>query len=141
MMPEIIRLKLLAPLFYARDNAADPFGPPQENGERLFCFEVEPSARRSFEPREETFLGPLLFGGKAETVSGGERLELPGGSYLFAQERARLNREEIIRLAIETQKEGLWQCLDPGPRLYLRYLFEDGREVTQVFRPYGEGGG
>jgi hypothetical protein len=39
-------------------------------------------------------------------------------------------------MAIETQKDGLWERLEPDSRLYLRFLTEDGRELTQVFRPY-----
>jgi hypothetical protein len=62
--------------------------------------------------------------------------ELPRGDYLFAQIRQVLNREEIVSMAVEIQKEGLWQRLKPGKRLYLRFLVEDGSFVTQLFRPF-----
>jgi hypothetical protein len=39
-------------------------------------------------------------------------------------------------MAIEQQKDGLWEQLRLGNHLYIRYLFEDGSPVTQVFRPY-----
>jgi hypothetical protein len=39
-------------------------------------------------------------------------------------------------MAIEQQKDGLWERLKPGNRLYLRILSEDGSPVTQLFRPY-----
>lgn len=37
---------------------------------------------------------------------------------------------------MELQKEGLWQRLELENRYYLRYLSEDGSEITQLFRPY-----
>jgi len=61
-------------------------------------------------------------------------LELPQGSYLFSQKREILNREEIIAMAIDIQQEGLWQRLKLGKKLYLRYLYEDGKCVTQILR-------
>jgi hypothetical protein len=96
-------------------------------------------------------LGPLIFAGRHEETTtpfgqqhgGSRRLELPAGNYLFAQERregnglrATLDRNEFVEMAIEVQKDGLWERLAPADRLYLRYLFEDGRAVSQVFRPY-----
>jgi hypothetical protein len=38
-------------------------------------------------------------------------------------------------MAIEVQKDGLWERLEPDSRIYLRFLTEEGRELTQVFRP------
>jgi hypothetical protein len=66
----------------------------------------------------------------------GTLVELPRGNYLFAQVRETLSRDEIIDLAIEVQSEGLWQRLELGFKYYLRFLFEDGSPVTQVFRPF-----
>ncbi|MDR2747573.1 MAG: hypothetical protein LBB77_09025 [Treponema sp.] len=67
-----------------------------------------------------------------------ELLELPRGRYLFAQERVFLERDGLIRMAVEIQKDGLWERLRLENRLYVRYLYEDGGIVTQVFRPYSE---
>ena len=73
---------------------------------------------------------------KNAALKGGEFVELPAGNYLFAQKRESLDRESVINMAVEIQQEGLWQRLKPGRRLYLRRLFEDGSEVTQLFRSF-----
>jgi len=57
------------------------------------------------------------------------------GNYIFTQKWDFLGRENIIELIIEMQKEALWQRYKPGKMLYLRYLYEDGKYVTQLFRP------
>ena len=127
---EIFLLHIHSPLFFS--SGGDPFSFREEsggneNGEKLFCFELDETQLLSFEPDNNR-----LF----EKTLSGEQLELPPGDYLFAQQRKILNREEIIALAVEIQQEGLWQRLTPGKKLYLRYLFEDGSYVTQVLRPY-----
>jgi hypothetical protein len=66
----------------------------------------------------------------------GETLELPRGRYLFAQKREALDRDAVIGLAIEVQKDGLWERLEPEENLYVRFLYEDNAAVTQIFRPY-----
>jgi hypothetical protein len=142
--PHLLKLELLAPLIYAEDRNLEPFKnhgdfKAQTAGDdRLFCFEVGAGQSDRIEPDPDLFLGSLIFSGKTakNADSAGERRELPAGTYLFAQERRILNRDECIFMAIETQKDGLWERLDPGSRLYLRFLTEEGREVTQVFRPY-----
>jgi len=137
---EIQKLNLLAPLFYFPEAAPDPFSYREGDGDKLYCFEVEETQRLCFEPDAKTLLKKLLSGGNAVAgctgAAGAARLELPAGDYLFAQEREHLGRDEIIAAAVEIQAEGLWQRLEPGNRLYLRYLFEDGSVVTQLFRPY-----
>ena len=135
METEITRLELLSSLFYAGGEeagweaagceAADPFGCAEGSGEKLFCFELDKDEALRFEPDREILLG-----------KGAPARELPKGNYLFAQKREILGREAIIGLAAEIQSEGLWQRLLPGKVLYVRYLFEDGRPVTQLFRPY-----
>jgi hypothetical protein len=62
-------------------------------------------------------------------------MELPRGRYLFAQERSFLDREAVLCMAVEMQKDGLWERLCLENRLYLRYLGEEGQAVTQLFRP------
>ena len=138
---EVQRLKLLAPLCYFPETDTDPFSYRERDGEKLYCFEIEETQRLSIEPDAKTLLKKLVFGGNAVSddcagAAGGARVELPAGDYLFAQEREILGRDEIIAAAVEIQAEGLWQRLEPGNRLYLRYLFEDGCGVTQLFRPY-----
>ncbi|MDR0400846.1 MAG: hypothetical protein LBH51_07880 [Treponema sp.] len=135
------RLELLAPLLYIPAPALEPFHPGARPGEGegkefLFCFALDESQGRSIEPEPSIFLGPLLAAGFADPAAPGGSLELPRGPYLFAQEWAFLDREETIRMAVEAQKDGLWERLRLENRLYLRYLSGDGGVVTQIFRPY-----
>jgi hypothetical protein len=145
----ITRLNLAAPLFFAREeggtdegNTIDPFGYGADTGTgRLLCFEVKDPL--SFECKAEHFLGALEAWGTelpaaALLPEGAKLLVLPPGDYLFAQERNFLRPGEITAMAVDIQQEALWQRLKPGGRLFLRYLFEDGRKVTQVFRPVAE---
>ena len=141
---EIHSLTLLAPLYYYPDERADPFSLARqtEDGERLFCFEINEKERLSFEPDYDNLIGSLVFSGIYAAVEDQEKralralLELPRGNYLFAQRREILSREEIVSMAVEIQMECLWHRHEPGERLYLRYLFEDNRWVTQLFRPF-----
>jgi hypothetical protein len=116
---EILRLNLVSPLSFT----------PHEGGESLFCFELESSESLKFEPEPAKLLGSSL---------NAERPILPAGLYMFSQMRSMLSKDEILEMAVEIQKEALWQRLIPEPRLYLRYLYEDGRDVTQIFRPFKE---
>ena len=133
MKAEIILLNLLSPLFYAPDESA-LFVYRQKDGEKLYCFELEEAQARKFEPDRRHFPGALIFAGKAGNEE--KILELKQGNYVFSQIREILNEEEVVDLAIEVQNEGLWQRLKLGSLYYVRYLFEDERGVTQIFRPY-----
>ena len=133
-------LNLCSPLQYVRSENRSA---PALNGETLFCYEVDSVQGGSIEPDRERFLGKLLFTGEklTETPSGGtgkteEFVSLPQGDYLFMQCRsdAVLTPDEWLDLAIEQQKDGLWERNRPGNLLYVRFLFEDGAFVTQVFR-------
>jgi hypothetical protein len=141
MRPEIVRLNLLQPLLYNAEPELTPWE-AKNDGEKLFCFELEPLLAREFQPDKEKFPGTLVFAGsstsetQAKAVQDGLIAELPKGNYLFTQVREALSRSEIIDLAIEVQNEGLWQRLDLGFRYYLRFLFEDGSLVTQIFRSF-----
>jgi hypothetical protein len=137
------RLELLAPLRYAPAPGLVPFPAtapriqPGEGQELLFCFGIDGAQGQSIEPEAPALLGPLLAAGASPPAPGGN-LELPRGRYLFAQERAFLGRDGVIRMAVEVQKDGLWERLRLENRLYVRYLYEDGGPVTQIFRPYSE---
>jgi hypothetical protein len=121
-----------------------------EKEEFLLCFELDPVQSQSIEPERDRLLGPLLFSGRkpfscSETGDSGtleenNRISLPEGEYLFVQRRekglyAASSTEEWLDLAIEQQKDGLWEMYNPENKLYVRYLFEDGMWVTQLFRP------
>jgi hypothetical protein len=141
--PPLVRLDLRAPLLYAGTPELDAFNCPSPNKtdeEFIFCFELDQEQSQSIEPQPENFLGRLVFSGKnVENQTQGNRaykvsLELPAGLYLFTQRRGAIGREECIALAIEQQKDGLWEKINLGNRLFLRLLYEDGSPVTQLFR-------
>jgi hypothetical protein len=138
MKPEIIRLNLLKPLLYRADSGAEPWKGKTDGIERLFCFELDSSLALEFQPDKEKFPGALVFAGKAADSEPPDsaHFELPAGTYLFAQVRETLAKDDIIHLAIEVQNEGLWQRLKLDSRYYLRFLSEDGSPVTQIFRAY-----
>jgi len=134
----LMRLDLRAPLEYEEAPELIPFKRPlsadEAAQELLFCFELDREQAGRIDPDADCFLGEIAFSGKG--TGGQGKVQLPAGLYLFAQQRRALDREECINMAIEQQKDGLWEQLWPGDRLYIRYLFEDGSPVTQIFRPY-----
>jgi len=135
--PPLIRLDLRAPLLYTETPGLSAFDcpPPSEAAmEFLFCFELDQEQSQSIEPDPKKFLEGLVFSGKSVLNQDKGDLELPAGLYLFAQQRGVIGREECIALAIEQQKDGLWEKTKLGTRLFLRYLYEDGSPVTQIFR-------
>ena len=137
-MINILRLDLCSPLFFVKDERMKPFVYEDLADEALFCFKVSPDQAGRIDPEAERFLGELLFGARrvSETACEAKAIELPAGAYLFAQEREALNQEDWLFMAIEVQKEGLWERLKLGDNVYLRCLFEDNSAVMQVFRPY-----
>jgi hypothetical protein len=140
--PPLVRLDLRAPLLYAGTPEHDVFNCPSpgEAEEFIFCFELDQEQSQSIEPQPENFLGRLVFSGRnvrnQENQADKASPELPAGLYLFAQRRGVIGREECIALAIEQQKDGLWERVNLGNRLFLRLLYEDGSPVTQLFRPF-----
>ena len=148
----LLRLDLRAPLFYAKiaglppetpifaGTAADGSSLPK-NEEFLLCYELNPAQSRNIEPEKELLLGPLVFAGRGTGGSDSpqeEAVSLPAGNYLFVQNRGENGHcapSEWLDMAVEQQKDGLWERNKPGSRLYVRFLFEDGRFVTQLFRP------
>ena len=137
---QLIRLDLRAPLEYAEASGLDPFCCIEtEDGvqESLFCFDVDTEQARRIDPDADHFLGKLVFSGRGAHEKGNlPAVRLATGLYLFTQRRRVVNREEYIYLAIEQQKDGMWERLHLENRLYIRRLFEDSSPVTQLFRPY-----
>jgi hypothetical protein len=135
-------LNLCTPLLYNRSVCQDPSFLKYEelkkgNEEILLCYEVNPIQGSSIEPDRDRYLGKLLFiGEKSPETSTESEVSLPQGNYLFTQSRADvvLTRDEWLDLAIEQQKDGLWERNKQGNMLYIRFLFEDGAFVTQAFR-------
>jgi hypothetical protein len=154
MIPSLFPLHLTAPLFYRRDDNLEPFLYTPEEGELIFAWTIPVAEAFSIEPISDRFLERFFFAGRAvpkpvelsaQTGGGetafntnagdGDLLELSQGMYFFSQIREILDREASLGLAIEVQKEALWQRFIPEPRFYLRRLFEDEKGVTQIFRP------
>jgi len=92
----------------------------------IFCYELNSLHSQTIEPDPAQLLGQQISEGL-----------LPAGIYLFMQKRSEnpLNQAEWLEMAIEQQKDGLWERHKPGNLLYVRFLFEDEANVTQVFRP------
>ena len=133
--PPLIRLDLRAPLLYTETPDLDAFGCGAEaDTEFLFCFELDQEQSQSIEPNPEFFLRRLVFSGRNVQNQNKGNLELPAGLYLFAQQRGIIGRTECIALAIEQQKDGLWEKIKLGDRLFIRLLYEDGSPVIQLFR-------
>jgi len=135
----LMHLDLRAPLAYEPAPELVPFActlTDETTPELLFCFEIAPEQAERIDPEAGPFLGELVFSGKGDGKQG--VIQLPAGQYLFTQQRAdqTLTREECVNMAIEQQKDGLWERLHLESRLYIRCLFEDGSSVTQLFRPY-----
>jgi hypothetical protein len=142
----LTKLQLCAPLNFVEfsDFSAVKL---TKNEEIMLCFDVDPAQNRSIEPDPALFLGSLAFSGRKTGGNGAKTVSLPAGTYLFAQEREvydegsqpaplseYLEAKKWLDLAIEQHKDALWERHRPGNRLYVRFLFEDGGRVTQVFR-------
>jgi len=141
----LMNLDLRAPLIFLKiDGLPSEF---RENEEILLCYDLNPAQSRSIEPDRELLLGSLVFAGRKTGDSGQfqeETIELPAGNYLFMQRRGAqispLNTDEWLDMAVEQQKDGLWERYKPENRLFVRLLFEDGSPVTQLFRVLPAGG-
>ena len=136
-----MNLDLRTPLIYAAlpdksETAGIIIGTEDEI---LLCFDLDPRQSRSIEPDPQLLLGPLVFAGRTGAGDFNDsafKVSLPAGNYLFVQRRgAVLSREEWLDMAIEQQKDGLWERNKPESRIFVRYLYEDGQPVTQLFRP------
>lgn len=94
-------------------------------GEVILSFRLDPQEAQAIEPDAAAYLAGR----------DGEPARIPAGAYLFTQRREQLDQGAWLRMAIELQKDGLWERHVLEPRLYVRRIFEDGQPVTQVFRP------
>jgi hypothetical protein len=141
---QIIKLHLASPLYYERtddpgtrwfhDYPTRAVAAETPVPECLFGFEIKAEQYRSIEPDAASFIiEPPFFKGSLSPREADFTLE--AGLYLFTQSRESLDREGILELALEIQKEGLWEGYALDRKLFLRYVFEDGAVVTQVWRP------
>ena len=142
-----MNLYLRKPLFYTRKLTQNykEIENIDENEEISLCFELNPSQSQSIEPIQEQLLGNLKFIGRKtpheeNTKQNEEQVTLPLGNYLFVQQRSAqmLKQAQWLDLAIEQQKDGLWERNKLGNLLYVRFLVEDGKVVTQVLREIQE---
>jgi hypothetical protein len=134
----LIQLDLCAPLFFSKiEDMPSEIG---EDDDFLLVYELNPEQSRSIEPVRELFLGPRIFAGRKIDILPADTAQtfvLPAGKYLFTQCRGKCNilePDEWLDMAIEQQKDGLWERHKPESKLYVRFLFEDGEFVSQLFR-------
>ena len=135
----LMNLDLRAPLYFLKiDDLPSRIG---KNEEFLLCYELNPAQSGSIEPDRGLFLGPLVFAGRKTGDSCSfqdQTVSLPAGKYLFTQRRgayiSTLSADGWLDMAVEQQKDGLWERYKPENRLFVRFLFEDDSPVTQLFR-------
>jgi hypothetical protein len=143
----MINLQLCCPLFYL--SVKDLPVKLSKNDEFLLHYELNPAQSLNIEPDKEQLPGILVFSGvKTEDNTPRQKdkltlqtVILPVGKYLFSQLRADFSDEKPLNfytdwldLAVEQQKNGLWERYKLENKLYVRYLFEDDKSVTQIFR-------
>ena len=94
--------------------------------ENILYYALNPLEACKIDPSPERYL-----------YSGAEEVrELPVGTYYFIQLRKeQIENEELIEMAIELQKEALWNRFKLENKLYRRKLFEDNSPVIQLWRP------
>ena len=145
-----IKLRLCAPLIYKKIEKNDDYCINlTKNDDLIQCYNINLHQSTNIEPDREQFLGPHIFSGlrieeknfltnqaAGEEEKPSQEATLPKGHYLLVQQRSAcpLTQPEWLEMAIEQQKDGLWERNKLGRLLYVRYLFEDGQFVTQVFR-------
>jgi len=145
-----LKFRLCAPLIYQKIEKNDDFCINlSKNDDFIQCYSINPQQSSNIEPDREQFLASHIFSGlrveeknfltnqeAGEDGNPAQTVTLPQGLYLLVQQRSAqpLSRSEWLEMAIEQQKDGLWERNKLGSLLYVRYLFEDGQFVTQVFR-------
>jgi len=137
---QLIYLDLRQPIIFTKSQEKAQIN-AMENEESLLCYKINPYQGCSIEPLKEQLLEELVYSGvknlETQTELSNEAVLLPIGRYLFVQKRAEaaLNQEEWLNLAIEQQKDGLWERNKLKNLLYIRFLYEDNAFVTQILRP------
>jgi hypothetical protein len=146
----LMRLDLRKPLVYKKISFEDMESLVilPKNEEIILCFKLNPLQSSNIEINRELFLESLVFTGQKidnmyhETKPDHQKeVVLPQGIYLFVQERSLENINKVphqiewLDMAIEQQKDGLWERNKLDNLLFVRFLHEDGAFVTQVFRP------
>lgn len=136
----LTNLTLNSPLIYEKIKELP--SETKKNEDFLLFFNMDPKECCSILPEKSSLLGSLVFTGsrrhtETASVTDIETLTIPQGEYIFMQCRdsAVLNKEDWLDMAIELQKDGLWERNKLNNELYIRFLYEDGLFVTQIFRP------
>jgi len=130
----VTQLTLCTPIFYEKiDKLPSPI---PKHTEFLLCFDINPTQSRSIEPVRSQFLDNLIFTAQKTPDNLQQEVSLPQGKYIFLQSRGTspLEQDEWLDIAIEQQKDSLWERHKLSNILYVRYLHEDDMFVTQVFR-------
>ena len=96
--------------------------------ETMCRYSLNPEEAFKIEPNPAQYLGAL-------SKTGLPAVSLPAGQYYVTQIRKeQVEDAELIDLALELQKEGLWERLKMGDELFVRQFFEDGYPVFQLWR-------
>ena len=93
--------------------------------EKLVHYTINPEEAQKIDPISDRYLLP----------NPQECDYLPAGSYFITQIRKeKIDNSELLDLAIELQKEALWNRFKPGNTLIVRSFFEDNNPVVQLWR-------
>ena len=118
---EYFRVFLCKPVI-AGESGTDP----AEDSGSIFCYKLNREEAGKFDP------APLGY----FTLPPVPVQVLEKGVYFFVQTgKEDLSEEELLKAAIDLQKEGLWNRLKLADRLYVRRFVEDNSPVLQLWRP------
>jgi hypothetical protein len=135
-MAGVVHIELYRTITYVKDDSLDPFAvePVKEaDAEMLFVFapdapDVGGGGGKYFARLLEA--GFELFDGEIH-----DEIALERGKYYFIQERAFLKKDAIVNMARAIENFARNEKHKLVNKLYLRYVYEDGSAVTQLFWP------
>jgi hypothetical protein len=135
-MPHVTHLELYRPLTYVKDNSLDPFAIESVNevaGELLFVFGLDAERVKKGGGGNDYFTRLLEAGYELYDGEIHDEIAMPRGNYYFTQERALLKKDAIINMAGAIEEFAVNDGHKLETKLYLRYVYEDGSAVTQLF--------
>jgi hypothetical protein len=137
MAHHVTHLELYRPLTYVKDNSLEPFAiesVKEVDGELLFVFGLD--AERVKDGGGNEYFTRLLEAG-FELYDGDihDEITMPRGKYYFTQERALLKKDAVAAMAGAVEEFAGSDGRKLENKFYLRYVYEDGSAVTQLFWP------
>jgi hypothetical protein len=137
-MLRIAHLELYRMFTYVKDNTLDPFSiesVKEADGERLFLFAVDAEQLKKSGSDAGCFARLIEAGFELYDGEIHDEIALPRGKYYFTQERALLQKDAIVTMAGAIAEFAGHDGHKLENKLYLRYVYEDGSAVTQLFWP------